>query len=136
MRTSDSQKVSGRKTAGFLCLALGAGPAGAAGFDAVVLSCPETSEALCMALSEELSRRVAPNPVLPAPAAHANALHVKLELTRSSDDHLEGRLIWQLNGDKPHTGPLVEVSSMDRSLNAQALHGFARGLLQVSRLPL
>jgi len=140
MRVSTSRKVTGSKTAGFLCLPLQA-EAGqtanrATDIAAVVLSCPTASDDLRATLISEITRRADPLPVLSAPAPQKNALHVTLDVTRQTDDILEGRLIWWCADRARRTGPLVEVSFTDTPLNAQALHGFARGLMQVSDLPL
>ncbi len=125
------------RTAGALLLSLQAGTALGASHPAVVLSCPAAApDALCAALETELARRAAPRPLRDATPAHQGALSITLELTRQQDDLMEGRLLWQTPDGRNGESPLVEVVSTDRPINARALEGFARALLQVSDLPL
>ena len=134
---SRNKRNAAASVAGALALSLQAGAAPGASRPAVAFSCPAAApDALCAALETELARRAAPRPLQDAPAAHQGALSITLELTRQQDDLLEGRLLWQTPDGRNGESPLVEVVSADRPIDARALEGFARALLQVSDLPL
>jgi len=61
---------------------------------------------------------------------------VRLDLVRDDPMHLSGRLIWQATpGQAAIVGPLVEVSSHDRPLDAHAGTRLAQGLVRISDLP-
>ena len=133
-----------RSAAGGLCFALcaAADQTGAGASTGLIsLDCGTAPESLCAALAEAISAKANQNgqnsyTIRTGQNGRKGGLHVALRLTRSSPAILEGHLEWSRPDMAPVSGPSVEVSAVDHSLNSRSHAAFARGLLQVSDLPL
>lgn len=68
------------------------------------------------------------------PLLAQKSLDMQLELTKDEPSILAGRLVWTTSGKRTR-GPVVEVTSSDRPLDARAARRLARGLVATTDLP-
>lgn len=115
--------------------------AGSPSMKRILLQCDDsiTAQSACQAVKDALSKSPGSPQIILAGQNTGNShvdLTVTLELTRQDADVLAGRLIWVTPDKQSTTGPDVEVSSFDAPLQTDAVNDLARGLLQVSDLPI
>lgn len=69
-----------------------------------------------------------------SPLLAQKAYDLQLDLTKDEPSILAGRLIWTIGGTRTR-GPVVEVTSSDRPLDARAARRLAQGLVATTDLP-